>query len=136
MPELEAQVARLRSPEADPEVHKDFRLWLTSMPSPHFPISVLQSGIKVTMETPKVLPSLQQSVYTHVCSPAAARQLAAFFSSLRNLAEDDAMHAIFSTLILLQVLALEPDRLLGLLCGQATHEADVFHYACNGCQPN
>ena len=53
MPELEKQVARLRT-DAEAELHHNFRLWLTSMPSPHFPVSVLQSGIKVTMESPKV----------------------------------------------------------------------------------
>lgn len=58
MPELEKLVAKLRT-DAESEVHSSFRLWLTSMPSPHFPVSVLQSGIKVTMESPKVF--LQQS---------------------------------------------------------------------------
>lgn len=53
MPELERQVARLRT-EGEPDLHSSFRLWLTSMPSPHFPVAVLQSGIKVTMESPKV----------------------------------------------------------------------------------
>ncbi|KAL3138895.1 hypothetical protein ABBQ32_005718 [Trebouxia sp. C0010 RCD-2024] len=52
MPELERQVARLRT-EGEPDLHSSFRLWLTSMPSPHFPVAVLQSGIKVTMESPK-----------------------------------------------------------------------------------
>ncbi|GFN88548.1 dynein heavy chain 1, axonemal [Plakobranchus ocellatus] len=49
MPVLERLVETI-----DPEqVHKDFRLWLTSMPSAQFPVYILQNSSKMTVEPPK-----------------------------------------------------------------------------------
>ncbi|XP_050527307.1 dynein axonemal heavy chain 1-like [Daktulosphaira vitifoliae] len=49
MPRLEYLVDTI---PAD-KVHKDFRVWLTSSPSPAFPVSILQNGSKMTIEPPR-----------------------------------------------------------------------------------
>ncbi|VEL14203.1 unnamed protein product [Protopolystoma xenopodis] len=44
-----------RRAESPQDVHKNFRLFLSSMPAKSFPISVLQNSVKVTNEPPKGL---------------------------------------------------------------------------------
>ncbi|KAJ1562004.1 Dynein heavy chain 2, axonemal, partial [Cladochytrium tenue] len=51
MPSLDKLIDGIRA--GNP--HPDFRLWLSSGPSAHFPIAILQAGIKMTTEPPKGL---------------------------------------------------------------------------------
>ncbi|XP_028179118.1 dynein heavy chain 6, axonemal [Ostrinia furnacalis] len=53
MMSLELIVANLSSEQGAP--HPDFRLFCSSMPTPKFPVSVLQNSVKVTNEPPKGL---------------------------------------------------------------------------------
>ena len=59
MPTLEAKVENFEGAD----IHEDFRLWLTAMPSESFPVMVLQNGIKMTVEPPKGLRSALQRSY-------------------------------------------------------------------------
>jgi len=70
MPQLDKHVEQIQS--EDPQPHPDFRLWLSSSPNPEFPISILQAGIKMTTEPPKVccVPAcicLSSSAAHHAC---------------------------------------------------------------------
>jgi dynein heavy chain len=49
LPKLEALLEKLTGTGE----HPDYRLWLTSLPSPAFPVAILQNGIKITQEPPK-----------------------------------------------------------------------------------
>ncbi|CAH1982445.1 unnamed protein product [Acanthoscelides obtectus] len=67
MPRLERIIEGI-SPEM---VHRDFRIWLTSTPSPHFPVAILQSGSKMTVEPPAGVKANMMRAYRNEVSELA-----------------------------------------------------------------
>lgn len=62
MTELERLVEEMDLEKTD----RNFRLWLTSMPSDKFPVAVLQTGIKMTNEPPKGLRANLRGSFTRM----------------------------------------------------------------------
>ncbi|KAI6649612.1 Dynein heavy chain 1, axonemal [Oopsacas minuta] len=62
MPTLERIIKQID----EDKVNKDFRLWLSSMPCEKFPVSILQNGCKLTLETPKGIKANLLKSYTNM----------------------------------------------------------------------
>ncbi|XP_037928394.1 dynein heavy chain 2, axonemal [Teleopsis dalmanni] len=59
MPTLDKIIATMQSMK----IHKRFRLWLSSSPNPEFPISILQTSIKMTTEPPRGIKANMKRLY-------------------------------------------------------------------------
>jgi dynein heavy chain len=64
MPALEELLEEVNENEED--IENNYRLWLTSMPTPNFPVSILQNGIKLTNEPPKGLKANLKGTYNNL----------------------------------------------------------------------
>ncbi|XP_023213823.1 dynein heavy chain 12, axonemal-like [Centruroides sculpturatus] len=60
--------------------HKDFRLWLTTYPSKMFPVSILQSSVKIIHETPTGL--RQNLLWSYLSDPINTEEF--FMSGLKE----------------------------------------------------
>ncbi|XP_047438259.1 dynein axonemal heavy chain 1 [Mugil cephalus] len=83
MPSLERLIENINPVK----VHKDFRLWLTSLPSNKFPVSILQNGSKMTIEPPKGIKANLQKTYLRLTDDfiSTSTQAAHFKSLLLSL---------------------------------------------------
>lgn len=64
MPVLEELLEEVNEDES--EIHGNYRLWLTSMPTNFFPVSILQSGVKLTNEPPKGIKANLKGTYSNI----------------------------------------------------------------------
>jgi dynein heavy chain len=64
MPVLEELLEKINDDED--EIHGNYRLWLTSMPTSFFPVSILQSGVKLTNEPRKGIRANMKGNYSNI----------------------------------------------------------------------
>ncbi|XP_066578473.1 dynein axonemal heavy chain 2 [Amia ocellicauda] len=69
MPQLDKLVEQLQVEEP----HPDFRLWLSSSPTPDFPVAILQAGLKMTTEPPTGLKANLKRLYQLVTETQFSR---------------------------------------------------------------
>ena len=81
MPTMERLIEDM-TPET---MHKDFRLWLTSTPSSSFPLSVLQNGMKMTIEPPRGVKANLLKAYMSLISPQLLDSIGSKSKTLRRL---------------------------------------------------
>ena len=70
MPELE----RICEDFVPDKMHDDFRLWLTSLPTKHFPTAILQNGVTMTNEPPQGLKAHPRSAYFNLDNSVLAQK--------------------------------------------------------------
>lgn len=70
---------------ADQNPHREFRLWLSSVPTPQFPIGILQRAIKMTTEPPKGIKANMLRLYNSLSEEDFAQRSLQHPQIYRNL---------------------------------------------------